>query len=39
MTIAFHLCSRICHQEGPRKWGLDGTYQLLIYADDVSMLG
>jgi len=25
ITIAFQLCFRICHQEGPRKRGSIGT--------------
>jgi hypothetical protein len=38
-ATAFQLCLRICHQEGPRKSGMDlnGTHQLLIYAN-VNML-
>jgi hypothetical protein len=38
----FQLCFRICNQEGPRKSGrleLIGTHQLLVYADDVNVLG
>jgi hypothetical protein len=41
-VIAFQLCPRIYHQEGPRKsgkTGLNGTHQLLVYVDNVNILG
>jgi len=34
--FAFQLCFRICHQEGLKS---DGMHQLLIYADDDSIVG
>jgi hypothetical protein len=38
----FQLYFKICHEEGPRKqeeldW--NGTHQLLVYTDDVNLLG
>jgi sorting nexin-29 len=42
ITIAFQLCFRICHCEGAGKPGgteLNGSHQLLAYADDVNLLG
>jgi hypothetical protein len=38
MFIAFQLCFRICHQEGPRL-ELHGTHIFLVCADDVNTLG
>jgi hypothetical protein len=35
IAIAFQLCFTICYQEGKE---LNGTHQLLIYADNVNML-
>jgi len=41
ITIAFQLCFRICHHEGLRiqELELDGTYQHIVYANDVYILG
>jgi hypothetical protein len=40
--IFYHLCFRICHYKGSKHQAglkLGGTHQLLLYADDVSLLG
>jgi hypothetical protein len=41
IAIAFQFCFRICHQESQNQVGLDlnGTRQLLVYADDINLLG
>jgi len=42
ITIAFQFCSRIFHQEVEENQvslELNGTHQLLVYADDVNLLG
>jgi hypothetical protein len=42
MAIAFQLCFRIRQKEDPTKQGwikFNGTYQFLVYANDVSLLG
>jgi hypothetical protein len=42
ITTAFQLCLRICHwkvQENQVGLKSRGTYHLLVYADDVSLLG
>jgi hypothetical protein len=42
IAIAFQFCFRICHQESTRKsslFGIAWTHQLLVYADDVNLLG
>jgi hypothetical protein len=42
LAIALQFCLRICHQESPRKsvsLELNGTRQLLVYADDINLLG
>jgi hypothetical protein len=42
ITIVFQLCFRKFHWEGPRKQvglKLNGTHQLLVYTDDVNLLG
>jgi hypothetical protein len=42
MATAFQLCFRICHLEDPGDQvglKLNGTPQLLVYADDVNLLG
>jgi hypothetical protein len=42
ITTAFELCSRIYHWEGPGNQvglKLNGTHELLAYADDVNLLG
>jgi hypothetical protein len=45
ITTAFHLCFRICHQEGPRKQGRTGIEwntsapQPLLSTDDVNIFG
>jgi hypothetical protein len=41
MAIAFQLCFRMCHWEGPGNQvglKLNGTHQLLVHADDVNLL-
>ena len=41
VAIAYQLCFRVHHYEGSGKRGclkLNGTYQLLIYVDDVNIL-
>jgi hypothetical protein len=38
----FQLCFRICHQEGSVNqdgFNLNGTHKLLVYADEVDILG
>jgi hypothetical protein len=37
-SFTFQLCIRIFHYEGPGKLKLNGTHQLLAYADDVNLL-
>jgi hypothetical protein len=42
ITIAFQFCFRICHQEVQENeigMELNGTHQLLVYADDINLLG
>jgi hypothetical protein len=42
IAIAFQFCFRICQQEIQENevgLGLNGTNQLLVYADDVNLLG
>ena len=41
-AIAFKLCFRICHYEGsgkPERLEIKGTQQLLIFSDDVNIIG
>jgi hypothetical protein len=42
ITNAFQLCFRICHYKGPEEPDgneIKGAHQLLVYADDVNLLG
>jgi hypothetical protein len=42
ITIAFELCTGICHQEGPRELGRTDTEwdtSAFGYADDVDIVG
>jgi hypothetical protein len=42
IVIAFQLCFRICHCEGPRSdqvLELSETHQLLVYVDEINLLG
>ena len=42
IAIAFQLCLGVCHQEGSGKQDglkLNSTHQLLVYANDVNILG
>jgi len=40
VATALQFCFRICHQKSKKRVGLklNGTHQLLVYADDVNLL-